>query len=93
MCHRIFARQKVTPEDFTIRAVDVAIVPRQKPVTVRAVQAWQVVPANARMHVMHHMQVVVEEEKRQKTTVFDNYGTRLTLCMGAMFEKSADSED
>ncbi len=85
--------QQVAAENLSIAGIVIMAVAGQISARVRCIEPRQAIPGHARMHMVHHMQVVVEKEKRQRPAIFDHHGAAAGPVMGAVFQKGADLDD
>ena len=93
MRHRILAPQQVAREDLAIGAIAVAAVAPQPLLAPPGVLRRQPVPGQPRVGVVHRMEVVVEEQDRQRPAVLDDHAARRRPLVRLMLEEGADAQD
>ena len=76
MRHRILPPQQVAREDLAIRAIAVAAVAPQPLLAPPGVLRRQPVPRQPGIGVVHRMEVVVEEQDRQRPAILDDHAAR-----------------
>ena len=85
MRYRIFATEKVVPEQLTIIFMDIAMIAPHEPTFLRTIEGKQSVPSDLRMYVVHSMKIIVQKQKGQQSIVFNNSGARAHILMGTVF--------
>ena len=93
MRHRVLAREEIAPEHLRVGAVGIAVVAPQPLLAPRPVLRRQPVPGQPRVGVVHRVQVVVEEQDRQRPAVLDDHAPRRRPLVRLVLEERPDPQD
>ena len=88
----VTAFQEIPPENLAVGTIYIAAIHREVPLPVSAIQFRQSVPGYLRVHVMHDVQVVVQEQKRQRPAIFDHHRSAPGQDMRLMLQKRPDPQ-
>ena len=72
MRNGVFLAEQVAAEDMRIGGEAVAFVHGEEPLPPGAVKRREAVPGDAGMGVVHGMEVVVQEQERQRAAILDD---------------------
>ncbi len=84
------------PEQVFPRHLTIAIAEHDPRAERRALHAppdpWQLVPRNVRMHVMRHVEIVVQEEQRPNAPSFHNVGSQVRMIVARDVPRTSGRE-
>ena len=92
MGHRFFAPQEILRKKLTVVLVDIPSVALHEFLFFCPIETRQSVPGDMRVHMVHRMEVIVQKQKCEEPTIFNNSGAGLHVLMGAMLGKCTDLE-